>query len=57
MAEMSSAVWRRAALARAVSPRASFMSTFEIALTSNKIAQNYVFHPVYGFDWSSFKLK
>jgi peptide/nickel transport system substrate-binding protein len=27
------------------------------AFTSNKIAQGYVFHPVYGFDWSSFKLK
>src|SRR5205085_3352033 len=27
------------------------------AFTSNKIAPGYVFHPVYGFDWSSFKLK
>jgi peptide/nickel transport system substrate-binding protein len=27
------------------------------AFTSNRIAQNYVFHPVYGWDWSSFQLK
>ena len=27
------------------------------AFTSDRIAQNYVFHPVYGWDWSSFQLK
>jgi hypothetical protein len=27
------------------------------ALTSNRIDPNYVFHTVYGWDWSSFKLK
>jgi peptide/nickel transport system substrate-binding protein len=27
------------------------------AFTSNRIAQNYVFHNVYGWDWSSFTLK
>jgi peptide/nickel transport system substrate-binding protein len=27
------------------------------AFTSNRIAQNYVFHAVYGWDWSSFSLK
>jgi peptide/nickel transport system substrate-binding protein len=27
------------------------------AFTSNRINQNYVFHPLYGWDWSSFTLK
>jgi peptide/nickel transport system substrate-binding protein len=27
------------------------------AFTSNRIDQSYVFHPVYGWDWSSFKIK
>jgi peptide/nickel transport system substrate-binding protein len=27
------------------------------ALTSNRIDQGYIFHTVYGWDWSSFKLK
>jgi peptide/nickel transport system substrate-binding protein len=27
------------------------------AFTSNRIDQNYVFHTVYGWDWSSFRLK
>jgi peptide/nickel transport system substrate-binding protein len=27
------------------------------ALTSSRISQNYVFHPLYGWDWSSFQLK
>jgi peptide/nickel transport system substrate-binding protein len=27
------------------------------ALTSNRMSQNYVFHPLYGWDWSSFSLK
>ncbi len=27
------------------------------AFTSDKISQSYVFHPVYGWDWSSFTLK
>jgi len=27
------------------------------AFTSNRISQNYVFHPLYGWDWSSFQLK
>jgi peptide/nickel transport system substrate-binding protein len=27
------------------------------AFTSNRISQNYVFHPLYGWDYSSFQLK
>jgi peptide/nickel transport system substrate-binding protein len=27
------------------------------AFTSNRVDQSYIFHPVYGFDWSSFKVK
>jgi peptide/nickel transport system substrate-binding protein len=27
------------------------------AFTSDRIEQSYVYHPLYGFDWSSFKLK
>jgi peptide/nickel transport system substrate-binding protein len=27
------------------------------AFTSNRISQNYIFHTVYGWDWSSFSLK
>jgi peptide/nickel transport system substrate-binding protein len=27
------------------------------AFTSRRISQGYVFHPVYGWDWSSFRLK
>jgi peptide/nickel transport system substrate-binding protein len=27
------------------------------AFTSTRMSQDYVFHPVYGWDWSSFKLK
>ena len=27
------------------------------AFTSSRVSQNYVFHPLYGWDWSSFSLK
>jgi peptide/nickel transport system substrate-binding protein len=27
------------------------------AFTSSRISQNYVFHPLYGWDWSSFQIK
>jgi peptide/nickel transport system substrate-binding protein len=27
------------------------------AFTSSRVSQSYVFHPVYGWDWSSFRLK
>jgi hypothetical protein len=27
------------------------------AFTSNRIAQNYIFTPQYGWDWTSFQLK
>jgi hypothetical protein len=27
------------------------------AFTSSRISQTYVFHPLYGWDWSSFQIK